>query len=153
MSETQRIEDQLKRAFYGEAWHGPSVKEALEGVTPEIAVQRPLEGVHSIWELVGHITTWVDVVRRRALGQTETVTDEMNFPPVTDAGEAAWKEAIRRMESAETELRKTILQLPESRLDEPAVQNGPTVYILLHGAVQHSLYHAGQIVLLKKAIH
>jgi hypothetical protein len=36
-SETRRLEDQLRRAFAGEAWHGPSVLEALEGITAEQA--------------------------------------------------------------------------------------------------------------------
>src|SRR6267378_3569421 len=33
MKETDRIVDQLRRAYEGEAWHGPSVREVLEGVT------------------------------------------------------------------------------------------------------------------------
>ena len=32
-SEAARIADQLRRAFYGEAWHGGSLFEILEGVT------------------------------------------------------------------------------------------------------------------------
>jgi len=35
-------------------------------------------------------------------------------------------------------------------LDEITPPHGDSVYILLHGAVQHSLYHAGQIILLKR---
>lgn len=151
MKETGRIEDQLKRAFHGEAWHGPAVKEALEGVTPDTAAQRPVKEAHSIWELVHHVAAWVDIVRRRVQGEVFNVTDDMNFPPVTDTSQTAWTESLRRMEAAETELRKTILGLPESRLKVPALEGAPTVYILLHGAIQHSLYHAGQIVLLKKA--
>ena|SRR5688572_6373361 len=152
LKETERIEDQLKRAFHGEAWHGPSVKEAVAGVSPEAAAQRPVKEAHSIWELVHHITAWVDIVRRRVQGEVFDVTDDMNFPPVTDTAQTAWQESLRRMEAAETELRRIILGLPESRLDQPALEGSPTVYILLHGAIQHSLYHAGQIVLLKKAV-
>jgi hypothetical protein len=76
----------------------------------------------------------------------------MNFPPVSDTSLEAWNDSLLRMESAEAELRKTIRALPEARLDEAALEGAPAVYILLHGAVQHSLYHAGQIVLLKKAL-
>jgi hypothetical protein len=38
--ELERIEDQLRRAFEGEAWHGPSVLESLEDVTHEEAAAR-----------------------------------------------------------------------------------------------------------------
>ena len=37
MSEIKRINDQLKRAFEGKAWHGPSVSEVLADVTAEQA--------------------------------------------------------------------------------------------------------------------
>ena len=32
MSETKRILDQLKRAYEGEAWHGPSLRDILADV-------------------------------------------------------------------------------------------------------------------------
>src|SRR5688572_12436756 len=102
MKETERIEDQLKRAFYGEAWHGPSVKEAVAGVTAEAAAERPVKDAHSIWELAHHITAWVDIVRRRVQGEVFNVTDDMNFPPVTDTTQSAWLESLRQMEAAET---------------------------------------------------
>ena len=65
MSEIDRILDQLKRAYEGDAWHGPSVKEALAGVTAEQAQARPLRNAHSIWELAQHIAVWEDAGRRR----------------------------------------------------------------------------------------
>jgi len=150
MTETERIADQLKRAFYGEAWSGPSLREVLEGVTPERAARRPIDETHSIWELVHHITAWVDIVRRRVAGETVMVTSTVNFPPVREVSDAAWQESIKAMNDAEERLRQFILELPESRFDEAVPPTGDSVYVLLHGAVQHSLYHAGQIALLKK---
>src|SRR5437879_1774677 len=58
MTEVERILDQLKRAYEGNAWHGPSVREALEGITAEQATKRPLANAHSIWELAHHIAVW-----------------------------------------------------------------------------------------------
>jgi predicted RNase H-like nuclease len=151
VKETQRIADQVKRAFYGEAWSGPCVNEVLENVTAEIAVMRVVPDAHSIWELVHHIEAWLNIVRRRVNGEVFTVTPEVNFPPVHDSSETTWKKSQDSLERSEQELRAAILALPETRLDEPAVPGGDSVYVLLHGAVQHSLYHAGQIALLKKA--
>ena len=151
MKETERIADQLKRAFYGKAWSGPSVKEALAGVTAGVAATTPIAGAHSIWELVHHITAWVNIARRRAEGETVVVTHNVNFPPVQDVSEAAWNDSLKSMRKAERALRKTILHIHHSRLERPTLPGGYSVYALLHGAVQHSLYHAGQITLLKKA--
>lgn len=49
MSEIRRIEDQLKRAFEKHAWHGPSVREVLSGVTARRAAAQPIANGHSIW--------------------------------------------------------------------------------------------------------
>ena len=152
MKETERIENQLKRAFHGDAWHGPAVLEALSGVTGALAAHRPVVGAHTIWELVHHITAWADIVRRGLLGDWIKVTPEVDWPAVDDTSEAAWNDSLARLKTAESGLRELVLQFPESRLDEPLKKEGaPTAYVLLHGVVQHSLYHAGQIVILKKA--
>lgn len=150
MKETERIADQLKLAFHGDAWHGPSVKEALSGVTAEVAAQRPIANAHTVWEIIHHITAWMDITRRRLQGEQVQVTPEMDWPPVTNVTAAGWTESVKHMEKAQSELRKTVLQIPESRLDEPAFTSGDPIYVLLHGIVQHSLYHTGQIVLLRK---
>ena len=52
MFETARIADQLRRAFYGGAWHGEALFEILRGVTAKQAAARPIKSAHSIWELV-----------------------------------------------------------------------------------------------------
>jgi hypothetical protein len=53
-TDIQRIEDQLRSAFTGNAWHGPAVRELLADVTAEKAAARPLSNAHSIWEIVLH---------------------------------------------------------------------------------------------------
>ncbi len=106
MTEVERILDQFRRAFEGNAWHGPALLELLGGVSSADAAARPIPSAHSIWELVLHI--------------------------------AAWKSACKRVN--------------ESRLDAPILENMSSVYITLQGVVQHDLYHAGQIAILKKAL-
>jgi len=150
VKETERIEDQIKRAFEGNAWHGPSVREALDGVTPELAAARPIPNAHTIWELVHHIGAWADIVRRGIEGEMFEVTQEINFPPVTDASEAGWTESLRQLEESQKRIRELTLQLSEARLSDVVVEGGPNIYVLLHGVAQHAIYHAGQIVLLKK---
>src|SRR5438270_4731017 len=58
-SESLRIADQLHRAFEGDAWHGPCLRELLSGVTAKQAWTHPLPQGHSIWELVLHIDIYV----------------------------------------------------------------------------------------------
>lgn len=60
MSKSGQIADELRRAFYGEAWHGDSLFEILRGVTAAQAAARPITNAHSIWELVLHISAWME---------------------------------------------------------------------------------------------
>jgi uncharacterized damage-inducible protein DinB len=153
MSEAARIADQLLRAFGGDAWHGDSVFEILEGVPAAQAAARPIESAHTIWELVLHIATWDDVVLRRLGGVAVILSDAQNFPPVTDASETAWRKALAEVRRVHQELVEAVSVLPDSRLDEmvPGKQGAHyNFYYMLHGVVQHELYHAGQIALLKK---
>jgi uncharacterized damage-inducible protein DinB len=150
-SELARIRGELRRAFEGEAWHGPAVLELLRDVTVQQAAARPIAGAHSIWELVLHIAAWENAGRRRLEGDRAELPDEENFPPVNDTSEAAWQRAIEELKIGHSKLYDAIAGLEESRLDEPILDGMRSVYITLHGVIQHDLYHAGQIALLKKA--
>ncbi len=152
-SDASRIADQLRRAFDGDAWHGDSLFEILEGVTAAQAAAHPIAGAHSIWELVLHIAAWDGAVLRRLGGVAVELSDAENFPRVTDAGEAAWRSARAQVRRVHEELVAAVAGLANSRLYEmvPGKQGAHyTFYFMLHGVAQHELYHAGQIALLKK---
>ncbi len=152
-SEATRIADQLRRAFAGDAWHGDSVFEILKGVTAAQAAARPIKNAHTIWELVLHIAAWDGAVLRRLGGVKVALSDAENFPAVTDASETAWRKALADVRRVHEQLVEAVSVLPDSRLDEivPGKEGAHyTFYYMLHGVVQHELYHAGQIALLKK---
>ena len=152
-SETARIADQLRRAFYGGAWHGDSLFEILKGVTAERAAAHPVAGAHSIWELVLHIAAWDGVVRKRMTGVAAKLSAAKNFPTVTDTSEAAWTKTLEQVQRVHEQLIDAVQNFPEKSLGKPVPgKKGAhyTFYYMLHGVVQHELYHAGQIALLKK---
>lgn len=154
MTEIERILDQLQRAYESNAWHGPSVRELLVGVSAEQAHARPLANAHSIWELVQHIAVWEDVGRRRITGERAqiAISSPEDWPPPQDTSEAAWEQAKAALDRGHQALVEAITGVAESRLDEPVSEGMSTVYVTLHGVIQHDLYHAGQIAILKKAL-
>ena len=54
------------------------------------------------------------------------------------------------MVDSNRELREAIMNLEDEQLEQPVPGRDFPLYLLLHGVVQHNLYHAGQIALLKK---
>ena len=152
MSEIQRILDQLDRSFSGDSWHGPSLMLLLEGMSAEDASRHSVQGAHSIWEFVNHIAAWYTIVRHELMGEKVEVTSEKDWPPVWEASEIAWKRSLDHLAESRARLRKVVEGLAEKQLEEIPGGNKSTRYIMLHGVIQHDLYHAGQIAILKKAL-
>jgi len=153
MSETARLADQIRRGFEGEAWHGDALLELLADVDAKTAAAHPIKNAHSIWELVLHIAAWDDAVLRRTGGAAVTLSDQQNFPPVKDASDAAWRQAIEAAKQTHDRLVKAVAAFPDARLQEQVPGKKEKYYDFFYmfaGIVQHELYHAGQIALLKK---
>jgi len=151
LQEIGRIVDQLERAFDGRAWHGPSVMKLLSGVEADEAAARPLEGRHTIWELVLHIAAWDDVVRRVLMGEKMvSLSGEEDWPPVGSTGEAAWRQDADDLRRVHKELVEALSEFSEARLDDTVPGASFSFYTMLHGVVQHDLYHAGQMAILRR---
>jgi uncharacterized damage-inducible protein DinB len=152
---TAQIAEQLRRAFDGSAWHGPSMLELLEDVDAETAAAKPIPNVHSIWELVLHTAVWDRAVRRRIGGLTTQPKGKKNFPPAPQsssaAKQAAWRRAVSLLTRTHADLIRAVAALPEKRLRDRVPGKRYDISFMLHGVLQHELYHAGQIAILKKA--
>jgi len=174
--ETHRIADQLRRAFSGgapderhilepqvpEPWYGPSLRQALAGITPEQAHARPVPSAHSIWELVLHIEAWLTVAQAAAdSGPIPSIfRTPRDWPSPPDPSESTltellteslWTDSLSQLFETADRLARAIEQFPETHLQRPVPGRDFTFYHLFHGVVQHSIYHAGQIVLLHLA--
>ncbi|MGA3073308.1 MAG: DinB family protein [Bryobacteraceae bacterium] len=153
MPEAARILDQLHRAYEGPAWHGPALREVLAGVSCQTAARRPIPEAHTIWELVLHLTVWMSVPTRRIAGaEIPTLPPDQDWPAAPEPSEAGWQQALDQLAQAQFSLESEVSKLPDDRLREKVLGKVPySIYTMLHGVVQHNLYHAGQIALLKKA--
>jgi uncharacterized damage-inducible protein DinB len=143
--------EQLRRAFYGNAWHGPAVLDLLQDVDAATAAAKPIPDVHSIWELVLHIAAWDNASIRRLAGKRCQPEGTDNFPPIPKPAEAAWRKAVAQTRRTHDQLVKIVAALPESRLRDRVPGKRYDFYFMLQGVAQHELYHAGQIAILKKA--
>jgi nicotinate-nucleotide pyrophosphorylase (carboxylating) len=155
MSEVSRILDQLRRAWDGEAWHGPPLWKIVHGVSAKTAAARPVAGAHSIAEIVLHISAWQEAATRRLQGQEYEPSPAENWPEVTGLSEPAWENTLFELRRSFEELCAVVEDFKDEQLDRAVnfksySQHVYSYYVLLHGVVQHNLYHAGQIALLKK---
>jgi len=153
MSEIDRIWDQLQRSFEGnEAWRCPSLRDLLANVSAHEAAAHPVAGAPSVWELLLHVTAYEDVARRRVAGEAvPTLPEAAAWPVPVVTTPAAWLQAKLAFGEARRALRQAVAALPDARLSEPVPGREYTYYVLLHGVVEHALYHAGQIEMLMVA--
>jgi uncharacterized damage-inducible protein DinB len=151
MSEAAQISGELKDIHSGNAWHGPSLLDVLNGISAEQAAARPLPNAHSIWEIVSHITGWENVFRLRLEGTPAVEPEEGDFPPAGQASEEDWQLALAKLEDTHERLLNVVANLSDSGLDEMVAGRDYSVRFMLHGIVRHHVYHAGQVALLCKA--
>lgn len=142
---------QIQKAFEGEAWHGPSLMEALDGVDAHMAKRRWVDGVHTIWEIALHTVAWKRAVTKWIEGDdTIRVEDDENFPMPEQGDDAEWEHVLNELKVAQAEFLAVVSRLSNDKLYE----NPPgrtTIYSdYLFGVVHHDLYHAGQISLLEE---
>jgi uncharacterized damage-inducible protein DinB len=147
MTEIDRIARLLEKTFDKQPWYGCSITEILSRVNEQTASANHGQP-HTITQLVLHMATWRKFATHRLLGDTEfDVTDEANFPTPT-----TWADAVNTLHQSQEELVKAVKQFPVDRLNElvPSKRQKYTFYTLLHGIIQHDVYHLGQIALIQK---
>ena len=123
----------------------------FRSVKRDAAVRHPIEGGHSIAEVTLDMMTWNDVVRRRMQGDTPNVTGALDWPQVTLKDEKAWQAVVAKFFESGDALAATVAEFPVARLHRKRPNVHGTWYDLVLGQLQHVLYHAGQVGVLKKA--
>jgi uncharacterized damage-inducible protein DinB len=158
MADTDRLANELQRVYSGDAWYGPSVRKALDGVDTQMATARPLAGGHTIAELVLHMTAWTrEVTRRLEIGIAQDPADG-DWPTRVPQNNTEWQGMLSALDAANAGLVAAVRSHDPARLSEkigdqrnPATGSGVSRYVNIRGLIEHHIYHAGQISLLKKA--
>ena len=138
---------ELNSTFDGDAWHGTPIRRMLDDIDEKKARAKPASQAHSIAELLGHVTAWIEIVKRRLAGERVEISAALDWP---DPSGVSWGDAVARLERAHTGLIDTVARMKDSDFDEKVPGKSYTVDFMLHGVVHHTTYHAAQIALLKK---
>jgi uncharacterized damage-inducible protein DinB len=146
----ERLLRQLEHTYQGPSWHGPTLKELLADVSAKQAAKKGIRNAHSIWEIVLHAAAWKRAVKDRLEGAAASLQGEADWPPVAQSSDSAWQAALTDLDLAHDELIARVRKLAPAELDRFAPAQKVSLYATIHGVIQHDIYHAGQIALLKK---
>lgn len=144
----------LRESYAGPAWHGPSLRQSIRGLDAATAAWRPAPGRNSAWELVVHCA----YARHRVLGRLDRglagrFPRPMRrdwWPELAGADADAWAEDVALLESYQDRLLDAVATMPESRLKARRAGKTITLGAECAGVALHDVYHAGQIVLVRK---
>ena len=134
----------IDQAYDKKAWHGPTLRGALRGVSAKEALWRPSPKHHSIWDITLHTAYWKYTVRNRLLDGPRGSFPRKGSNWFKSGGNPAeWKKDLELLGQQHKLLRETIAGLAPSKT---------TRLDMIYGIASHDLYHAGQIQLLKRLI-
>ncbi len=75
-----------------------------------------------------------------------------SWPTVTDQSEAAWEQVMEAFRSSSEALVEAAGRLTDEDLKAPLAGASFPLKVAVHGVAHHSLYHAAQIAMLRKAL-
>jgi uncharacterized damage-inducible protein DinB len=144
MHQTQQIADSYRAATVKAAWYGPSLAELLAQISPELATTAPVPGSHSISELLQHLLLWNERVRNSSDSNSLPrwqPEKEWAEPPIP------WNELVSRWSLSRELLEEKIRNFPIEDLAKQVPGRDYPYETMLHGIVEHAIYHSGQIAM------
>ena len=94
----------------------------------------------------------IQLVLRRLDGDGRQLSPEEDWPTPSEPTEDAWQRDVESLFALNQRLREVVATFPATHLDDPLVPDPPySAFTQFIGLTQHDLYHAGQIMLLRRA--
>lgn len=149
--ELERIITLINAGFHGGAWHGSSVLEVTKGIKNKAAEYRQ-KNVHTIAELIYHITSWRIFAVKKINGDEDynIKTENQNWGSLGTIDEFELETLIMELTLSQDELIKALEEKDDNFLELIVPGAEYNYYTLLHGIIHHDLYHTGQMAILKK---
>jgi len=149
-SEISRIINMLQNTYNGAAWHGASVMEVINKISARQAFHES-EHIHRICELVQHMITWRVFACKRLEGDDQfEVSQNDDWKDFSTADSSTWESVKKDLGESQEKLINALEQANNDLLTELVEGKAYDYYTMIHGVIQHDLYHLGEIALLSR---
>lgn len=150
------IIDQLQDIQEGKNWIGSSYASKLNDINDTNAFTRPLDGMHSVAEIISHLTLWRQEAILKIKTGTGSKTDdcEENWLSNKALKSKGWNTIKSEYDRTTLELVSLLKHRNDSFLDELYYDTdfrGEYPYrFVINGMLHHDIYHLGQIGIILK---
>ena len=152
MNLTKQIAKQFRDVYFGENWTAVNLKENLADVTWQQAITK-VYSFNTIAVLVYHINYFVDAIMKVLQGGPLEAHDKYSFDHAPIASREDWEKLLNKIWEDAERCASLIKQMPENKLGETfSDEKYGNYYSNIHGVIEHTHYHLGQIVLIKKIL-
>ena len=152
MKLTAQIAKHFRDVHFGGNWTSVNLKDSLANVNWQQATTQ-VYSCNTIATLVFHMNYYVSAVLKVLQGSPLDAHDKYSFdhPPIRSLED--WEKLLDKIWTEAEKFASLIEQLPEDKLGETfSDEKYGTYYRNLHGIIEHTHYHLGQIVLIKKIL-
>lgn len=152
MNLSQQTAKHFRDVFTGGNWTSVNLKETLSGVDWQQATTT-VHSLNTIAALVYHIHYYVQAVLKVLHGNPLEASDKFSFDVPAIHNQEDWDQLVATTLSDAEQFAVLLEQLPESRFQEVFVDEKYGSYHRnMYGIIEHTHYHLGQIVLIKKIL-
>ena len=152
MSLTKQIAKHFREVHFGGNWTWVNLKDSLADVTWEQATAKVYD-FNTIAALVYHVNYFAVAALDVLQGKPLTAHDKYSFDVPTIQSQEEWENLVSKTLKDAESMATLIELLPESKLWENFVDvKYGNYYRNLHGIIEHTHYHLGQIVIIKKVL-
>ncbi len=142
----------FRDVFFGGNWTTRNLRDVLDDVTWEEAIM-PIHPFNTIVTLTHHVTYYIPVLTDVLEGKPLTGNDKLSFSHPKIESETDWKELQTAAWNHVEKAASLIEQLSDEQLNSVFTdEKFGTYFRNIHGIIEHTHYHLGQIVILKQLI-
>lgn len=146
----EHLANHFRQVHFGGNWTAVNLKDTLEGITWQQAVTR-VETLNTIAALVFHINYYVKAILKVLKGEALEAHDRYSFDVPEIESNESWESLLNETWEDAREFSALVEKLPESRLWENFAGEKYGTYLRnIQGVTEHTHYHLGQVVVIKK---
>ena len=151
--ETSQIASRFREVILNGTWiANTNYKDQLINLNWEIAIAK-INSLNSIAVLAQHIHYYINGVNNVFKGGTLDIKDKYSFSFPAINSQTEWEAFLNRFWCDAEEFALLIEQMPDEKLKQVFVDEKYGTYQRnIEAMIEHSYYHLGQIILIKKLI-
>lgn len=147
MKTATELAERINDMYQGENWSGLNLKDLLADITYSEAITLTKVSNYNVASIVAHMIYYFKSVATNIESDNVDINEEKGFKLKNMEGDVDWQELLRALGLSITNLVNTVNDIDASEHIESA-----QIDRNLHVAIEHSYYHLGQILFLKRLL-